>query len=246
VEFIGGLLRGDLGDSVVRDAPVRDVLGARLVPTLSILLYATAIAVALAVPLAMISARYRNRAADHAVRLGTMVTFAMPTFWLGLLGVQLFSLKLHLLPVSGYEGGLIHQLRFVTMPALTVGLYLAPVVLRTLRSSLIGVLDSDYIEAAYARGIPSGRVMRHHALRNAAIPALTVLSINLGFLVSGTVIVENVFDIPGIGTLLVDSILRRDYPVVQALTLLLGLGVVLINLAVDVFYAVIDPRVRYR
>jgi peptide/nickel transport system permease protein len=198
----------------------------------------------LAVPLGIVSALRRDRLADHAVRLVTMVTFAMPSFWLALVLVELLSLRLHLFPVSGYGGGVGDKVRDLTLPALTIGLFLAPMLVRTLRGSMIDVLASDYVEAARARGLSERRVIIRHVLRNASIATLTVLAVNIGFLISGTVVVEVVFDIAGLGTLAVNAIETRDYPTVQAITLVFAVLVVIVNLGTDLLLTVIDPRVR--
>jgi peptide/nickel transport system permease protein len=158
--------------------------------------------------------------------------------------VEIASLRLHLLPVSGYGGGFVQELKDLLLPALTIGLYLAPMLVRTLRGSVIDALGSDYVEAARARGYSQARVVAKHVLRNASMATITVLAVNLGFLVSGTVVVEVVFDIPGLGSLLIGAVQTRDFPLVQALTLFFGALVVMINLLSDVAYALVDPRVR--
>ena len=200
-------------------------------------------ALVIAVPLGIISATRRNRLGDHGIRLLTMVTFAMPTFWLALMLVQLLSLKLDLLPVSGYGEGLVGVLRSLTLPALALSLFLAPMLTRTLRASLIDALHADYVDAARARGFSQVRVVGKHAMRNSLIPLITVLSINVGFLLSFTVVVENVFQIPGLGSLLVQSVLTRDYPIIQSLVLVFGVMVILINLLADLAYSLVDPRI---
>jgi peptide/nickel transport system permease protein len=173
-----------------------------------------------------------------------MVTFAMPAFWVGLILALVFGLKLGWLPTSGYGNGGIDRLRSLTLPALTIGLYLAPILMRSLRSSMIEVLNADFIEAARARGLSTRRIMFKHALRNATIATTTVFGANIGFLLSGAVVVEQVFAIPGLGSLLITSVIARDYPVVQALTVIFGVGVILVNLLTDLSYALADPRVR--
>jgi peptide/nickel transport system permease protein len=218
----------------------------RIAPSLYLLAYATLISVVVALPLSIVSALRRNRLSDQLIRLASMVTFAMPAFWLGLVLVQVFSLRFNIFPVSGYSGSFIGRVRDLTLPALTIGLYLAPMLVRTLRSSMIDVLASDYIEAARARGLSASRVVGRHALRNAAVATLTVLAVNLGFLISGTVIVEVVFSIPGLGSLVVSQVQTRDFPTIQALTLIFGSIVILINFATDVIYALVDPRLRTR
>jgi peptide/nickel transport system permease protein len=244
VDFIGGVFTGDLGYSIQQRTDVGELIGPRIGPSVFLLAYATVIALLVGVPLGILSALRRDRPLDHAIRLLTMVTFAMPSFWLALVLVEIASLRLHWLPVSGYGGSFTDKLRDLLLPGLTIGLYLAPMLVRTLRASVIDALASDYVEAARARGLSELRVVGKHVLRNASIATVTVLAVNLGFLVSGTVVIEVVFDIPGLGSQLVNAVQTRDFPLVQSLTLVFGALVVLINLLADVAYAVIDPRVR--
>jgi peptide/nickel transport system permease protein len=220
------------------------LLAARIPVTFFLLLYSVAVSIFVAVPLAIASALRRNRATDHAIRLFSMVTFAMPSFLLGLLLILVFSLNLHFLPTSGYGEGFVGHLRGLTLPAITVGLYLAPILLRTLRVGIIETLGVEFVEAARARGLSAPRIVLKHVLRNSMVSTLTLLGLNIGFLLSGLVIVENVFALPGLGSELVSSIVGRDYPTIQALTLVFGVAVVAINLLTDVLYAVLDPRVR--
>jgi peptide/nickel transport system permease protein len=234
----------DFGDSIVKQAAVRDVIGDRILPTVYLILTSVFVALVLALPLGILSAAKRNRSADHVVRLVTMITFAMPSFWLGLMLALLISLQLDLLPVSGYGEGAVGILRSLTLPSLTLGLFLAPMLIRTLRASLIEAMQTEYVEAARARGFSGTRVIGKHALRNSLIPLITVLSINVGFLISGTVVVENVFQIPGLGSLLVESVLTRDYPIIQSLVLVFGVMVIVINILSDLAYSLVDPRIR--
>jgi peptide/nickel transport system permease protein len=234
----------DFGESIVKQSSVRAVIGDRILPSIYLILTSVFVALCLAVPLGILSAAKRNRAADHVVRLLTMVTFAMPTFWLGLMLALLISLKLDLLPVSGYGSGVVGVLRSLTLPSIALGLYLAPMLIRTLRASLIESLQTEYVEAARARGFSPARVIGKHALRNSLIPLITVLSNNIGFLLSYTVVVESVFQIPGLGFLLVQSVLTRDYPVIQSLVLVFGVMVIVINLLSDLTYSLVDPRIR--
>jgi peptide/nickel transport system permease protein len=244
VDFLKGIFQGDLGYSIEQHARVSSLMGPRITPTLFLILYSTLVALLVGIPLGILSALHRDRPLDHAIRLGTMVTFAMPSFWLALVLVEIASLRLHLLPVSGYGGGFLHELKDLLLPALTIGLYLAPMLVRTLRGSVIDALASDYVEAARARGFSETRVVAKHVLRNASMATITVLGVNLGFLVSGTVVIEVVFDIPGLGSLLINAVQTRDFPLVQALTLFFGALVVMINLLSDLAYALVDPRVR--
>src|SRR6476469_5492704 len=244
VTFVGHAAHGDLGESIVLRRPVSSVVGERIGPSLFLLGYGTLIGIVLAVPLGIASARWRNRLPDHLTRLLTLVAFAMPPFWLGLILVRKFSLDLGWFPVSGYGTGFLGHVYHLTLPALTIGLFLASMLIRSLRASLIDIFGTEYIEAVRARGASEARVVLKHSLRNALISTITVLTVNLGFLIGGAVIVEKVFDIPGLGQLLVESIFTRDFPVVQGVTLVFGLLVVLLNLLSDVAYAAIDPRVR--
>jgi peptide/nickel transport system permease protein len=243
-DFVSGAVTLDFGDSITQNTAIGPQLGERIPVTLFLLLYSVVISIVVAVPLAIASALRRNRPTDHAIRLFSMVTFAMPSFLLGLLLILIFSLKLGWLPTAGYGDGFVGHLRSLTLPAITVGLYLAPILLRTLRVSIIETLGTEYVEAARARGLSERRVILKHVLRNSLISTLTILGLNIGFLLSGLVIIENVFALPGLGTELVNSILSRDYPTVQALTLVFGVSVVAINLLTDVAYAELDPRVR--
>lgn len=243
--FVGGAAHGDLGESIILRRPVSSVVGERLGPSIFLLLYGTLIGVVLAVPLGIVSALRRNRLPDHAIRLLTLIAFAMPSFWLGLILIRKFSLDLGLFPVSGYGQGFVGHVRSLTLPSLTIGLFLASMLIRSLRSSLVDVFGAEYIEAARARGLSETRVVLKHSLRNSLIATITVLAVNLGWLIGGAVVVEKVFDIPGLGQLLVESIFTRDFPVIQALTLVFGLLVIVINLLSDLSYALIDPRVRY-
>lgn len=242
--FVGGATHGDLGESIILQRPVSGIVSERIGPSMFLLAYATLIGIVLALPLGIVSALRRNRPIDHGIRLLTLIAFAMPSFWLGLLLIRTFSLDLGLFPVSGYGSGFFGHVRALTLPALTVGLFLTSMLVRSLRASLLDVFSEEYVEAARARGLPESRIVLKHSLRNALIATLTVLAVNLGWLIGGAVVIEKVFDIPGLGQLLVDSIFTRDFPILQGLTLVFGLLVIAINLLSDVAYCVIDPRVR--
>jgi peptide/nickel transport system permease protein len=245
VTFVTGAAHGDLGESIILRRPVSDVVGERLGPSIFLLAYGTLIGVVLALPLGIVSALRRNRLPDHAIRLVTLVAFAMPSFWLALILIRKFSLDLGIFPVSGYGQGFFGHVRSLTLPSLTIGLFLASMLVRSLRSSLVDVFGMEYIEAARARGLSETRIVLKHSLRNSLIATITVLGVNLGWLIGGAVVIEKVFDIPGLGQLLVESIFTRDFPVIQALTLVFGLLVIVINLLSDLSYALVDPRVRY-
>jgi peptide/nickel transport system permease protein len=243
--FMDRLGHGDLGQSLFYGVPAAGVILGRLPPTLWLIVYAAVLGVAISVPLAMIAATRKDAARDQIVRAVPLVGLGMPPFWLGFLLITAFAVKFHLFPVSGYGAGFLGHLRAMFLPALTVALALAPVVIRSLRASMLNVLGAEYITTARSKGVPGPRLFLRHVLRNAVIPAVTVLGINIGFLIGNTVIIENVFSVPGIGQLMINSIFERDFPVVQGVTLIFGIMVVLINLLADLGYAALDPRVRF-
>jgi peptide/nickel transport system permease protein len=243
-DFLTGALTLDFGDSIKQNTAIGPIIGERLPVTFFLLLYSVVISILIAVPLAIVSALKRNRALDHLIRLFSTVTFAMPSFLLGLLLILFFSLKLGWLPTAGYGDTFVDHVRSLTLPAITVGLYLAPILLRTLRVGIIETLGTEFVEAARARGLSERRILYKHVLRNSLVSTVTVLGLNIGFLLSGLVIIENVFALPGLGSELVESIFAHDYPEIQALTLVFGVAVVFINLMTDLAYAKLDPRVR--
>lgn len=243
ITFIGQVVRGDLGRSIPLHESATTAIGPRVAPSGFLILYGLVIAVALGVPLAIVAALRPNGVVDHVVRLLTTFAFAMPTFWLGLMLALLFGLELHWLPVSGYGTGPGGVLRSLTLPALTLGLSLTVVVVRTLRTRLLEVFDTEYIEAARSRGLSTTRIVLGHALRNAIMSTIAILSVDIGFLIGGTVVIEAVFRLPGLGTLLLQSVQRRDYALIQAIALIAGAAVVVVGLLADLLQAVLDPRV---
>jgi ABC-type dipeptide/oligopeptide/nickel transport system permease component len=243
-DYMSHSATGQLGDSFVQNTPVGELVSERVAPSAILIGYGLLVSLLIGVPLAILAALRPNGAVDHGVRLVATLSFAMPLFWLGLVLALVFGLELDIFPVSGYQTGVGGILKTLTLPAVTLGLALTVIVVRTLRSSLLEVLQSDYIDAARARGLSERRIVAKHAMRNAVMPTITILSINIGFLIGGTVVLEQVFQIPGLGSLLLESVERRDYEVVQTLVLLAGATVVAVNLAADVLQAAIDPRVR--
>lgn len=242
--FIGGAVRLDFGSSTSQNQAVSEVIRSRWDTSAVLILYSLAIALALSIPTSVVVAVRQGGITDHAVRAVGLALFAMPPFWLGLLLVLGLALQLSLFPVSGYEPGLVGSFNTLTLPALTLGLALAPLFIRTLRASLIESLHAGFVEAAYARGLSRRRVLYRHVLRASAIPLITLVGVTVGALFSGTVIVENVFGISGLGDALVTAVRRRDFALVQGLVVVLGVAVVLVNLATDVAYGFFDPRVR--
>jgi peptide/nickel transport system permease protein len=243
--FMDHLAHGNLGQSVYYRSPVAHLIAQRLPVTLWLAAYATLIAVLISVPLATISALRRNGVVDQGVRATFLVAFAMPPFWVGLVLILLLSLDVHIFPVSGYGSGFFNHVYDLFLPSLTIALGFAAILIRTLRNGILGVLRADYIDTAKAKGLSRRKLLSRHVLRNAMLSAVTVLGVNLSFLIGSTVVIENVFALPGLGQLLASSIFTRDLSVVQGITLVFGILVVTINLLTDVAYAALDPRVSY-
>jgi peptide/nickel transport system permease protein len=243
--FMDRLFHGNLGQSLYYGASVSSLVLSHLPPTLWLLGYAVVLTVLISVPLAVLAASRRDGVRDHVVRAVPLVGLGMPQFWLGFLLIYLFAISLRLFPVSGYGSGFTGHLQSMFLPSLTVALALTPVVIRSLRASMLDVLGADYITTARSKGVSPRRLYLRHGLRNAVIPAVTVLAINVGFLIGATVIIEQIFAIPGIGQLMINSIFQRDFPVVQGVTLVFAVMVVLVNLLADLSYAALDPRVRF-
>jgi peptide/nickel transport system permease protein len=242
--YLGNIVTFSFGESTAFSSNVADLVFNRIGATGILLLYGILFAVVMGVPLAIVAALRQGSWIDNAIRVLTTFTFAMPPFWLGLMLALLLGFELKWFPVSGYETGIAGILRTCTVPALTIGLGLLVIVVRNLRASLVTVLRSEYIEAARARGFSELRVVGRHAMRNSVISTITVLASIFGFLIGLMVLVENVFQIPGAGTLLVQGVAKRDYKLVQTLVFLSGAVVVIIGFATDIAYAWLDPRIR--
>lgn len=236
---LGRLARLDLGDSLYSRRPVSAVVAERLPATVELAVAALAVAAAVALPLGILAARHRGGLADSAAMGVALLGLSIPSFWLGPLLILLFSVVLGWTPVSGREG-----LASLVLPALTLGTGMAAVLARMLRSSLLETLSEDYVRTARAKGLSPAAVLRRHALRNAALPVVTVFGMQAGALFAGAVITETVFAWPGVGSLLVEAIQRRDFPVVQGCVLLISTTYVLVNAGTDLAYAWLDPRVR--
>jgi peptide/nickel transport system permease protein len=243
--FIDRLFHGNLGTSLYYQVPVSSLIGSRLPATLWLLCYAAVIAIVISVPLATLAASRRDAVRDHVVRIVPLLGLGMPPFWFALILQTWLGTKLRLFPVTGYGEGFAGHLHTMFLPSFTIAIALCPVLIRSLRTSMLGVLGAEFVTTARAKGVPSRRLLTRHVLRNAIIPAVTVLGINVGYLVGGTLIVEQVYAVPGLGSLMISSILDRDFPVVQAVALIFGVLVVLVNLFTDVAYASLDPRVRF-
>ena len=245
-KFMGRIVHGNLGDSLFYGVSAGHLVLQRLPVTLWLIFMSAFLAVAIAVPLAAIAATKADRAADHAVRAVPLIGLGFPPFWIGIVLLLIFGLHFgREFPVGGYGSGFLGHLHSMFLPALCVALGLAPILIRSLRASLLEVLESEYVTTARSKGLSEQRIMRKHALRNAIISTVSVLGVNIGYLVGGTLVIEQVFALPGIGQLMINSIFQRDFPVVQAVTLVFAVMVVLVYLFTDVAHALLDPRVRF-
>jgi peptide/nickel transport system permease protein len=241
--FLVNLVQGDFGRSIIYRAPVFGVVAERIMPTLSLILLAVAISAILSAILASVAASRRGGVADQAIRIFSTIGLGLPSFWLGIVFIMLFSLKLGLFPVSGYGDTFLERLHHLILPAATLAVSLVPVITRNLRASLIAESTADYVTAARAKGVPTPVIFFGHVFRNSLLPTISLFGVNIGWMIGGTVVVETVFSVPGLGQLMVSSIFARDYLVVQAVTLVLALGVVATNFLVDLATAILDPRV---
>ena len=238
--FLEHLLRGDLGTSIRSSAPVLQEITGRMPWTILLAFISTAIAAAVGIPAGVIAARWHNKLPDYLVSLVTLFGISMPVYWLGLMLIILFAVQLHWLPAGGNEGP-----ASIILPALTLAAFSVALIARMTRSSMLEVLGQDYLRTARAKGLNEKLVVVRHALKNAFIPVVTVIGLQLGILLSGSVLTETIFGWPGIGQLLVDSIFARDYPVVQGVVLMFAVIFTLLNILVDLTYAYLDPRIRY-
>jgi peptide/nickel transport system permease protein len=244
--FLERLVHGDLGSSLFYSVPAGRLVVERLPVTLWLIGLGTLLSVAIAVPLATIAAARHDRVSDHAIRAVPLVGLGFPQFWIGIMLLLAFALNSgRAFPVGGYGEGFLGHLHSMFLPALTVALAISPILIRSLRASMLEVLESEFVVTARSKGLPERRVLVRHALRNAVISMVSVLGVNIGFLVGGTLIVEQVFALPGLGQLMINSIFQRDFPVVQAVTLAFAVMVVLVYLTTDLIHALLDPRVRF-
>jgi peptide/nickel transport system permease protein len=246
--WIGHVLRGDFGESYFFKQPVIDLILQRMEPTLALGAFALALAVIVAVPMGVLAAFRQGEWVDRLVMGLSVLGFSMPVFVVGYGLMYVFAVALEWLPVQGYarlSEGFGPFLQRLILPGVTLALVYIALVARMTRTSVLEVLDEDYIRTARAKGLSDREVLIHHALRNAAVPVLTVIGIGLAVLIGGAVVTESVFAIPGLGRLTVEAVLSRDFPVIQALILLFAVGYVFVNLLIDVGYALLDPRIRY-
>ncbi len=238
--FLGGLFRGHIGDSFFYRKPVAEVLLERVPATVELTIAALFVALLIAIPIGVVAAVKQYGAFDNLSMLVALLGVSLPNFWLGPLLIWLFSLHLDWFPVGGREG-----LASLVLPAVTLGLGLAAILSRMTRASVLEVLGEDFVRTARAKGLPERTVLFKHVLRNALIPIITLVGLQFGALLSGAVITENVFAWPGLGSLFIEAIQSRDFPVVQGCVLYISFGYVMINLLVDLLYAAVDPRIRY-
>ena len=242
--FLLRILRADFGISLFYGSSATQVILSASGVTLWLIVYAGVLSIAMAVPLAVLAATHKNRFADQVVRAIPLVGMGMPAPWVGIMLILFLGLTLHVFPVGGYGSGFLGHLDALFLPSLTLALGIAPILIRSLRASLIDSLESDYVVTARSKGIPERRVLLRHAVRNAIISSVTILGLEIAWLVSGTIVLEKVFALPGMGALMVDSIYRRDFPVVQGITFVVAVLVIVTNLATDVIHSLLDPRVR--
>jgi peptide/nickel transport system permease protein len=247
-DWLWGLVRGDLGHSIRGNEPVAPIIWQKLPTTLELSLFSLLVAIVIGIPAGVLAALRRNTAIDAGVTVMALSGVSIPNFFLGILLIYVFSIRLAWIPPSGYVEpwvDLQKNLLLMLMPAITLGTALAGAIARFTRNSMLEVLSQDYVRTARAKGLEGRVVVYKHALRNAAIPVVTVIGLQLGGLLGGAVVTEQVFSIPGFGRLLVDSVFNRDFPVLQAVVLISALAVFLINVLTDLLYAAIDPRIRY-
>lgn len=248
VSWFGGVIRGDLGDSIYMRVPVLQALAQRIEPTGMLALAATLVAVTLGLGLGVIAAVRHGTLTDYAVMVVAMLGLSVPTFWLGLLMIMLFAVTLQWLPAAGYAAladGPGRTLLYLVMPAIALGFSQAAIIARMTRASLLDMLGEDFVRTARSKGLAGRRVVLRHALRNAMLPVLTVIGLSVATLAGGVVVTETVFNIPGAGRLVIESVQRRDYPVLQGAVITVAAVYALINLLVDLSYLALDPRVRY-
>ncbi len=244
--FLVRLVQGDFGTSIYYQMPVGDLLNSRMPETLLLAFCSMLLSIVLALPLAVLAVLNRDRFIDQAIRVITLLGFAMPSFWLALLLMLLFGARLRWLPIAGYGDTFGDHLYHLILPSFVVAISIFPLMLRTLRVGLLEVMRQDYIRTARAKGLPGRVVMGTHVLRNALLPTITVVGVNLGYLLGGAVVIESVFALPGVGYLLVNSVYTRDYPAVEASALILALLFVVVNMFTDLAYSFVDPRIRHR
>ena len=244
--FVRDCLTGSFGTSLFHKIPVSQLILERLPYTLGLTLYSTVIALVIALPFAIIAALSRGRTSDVVIRQVFVLMLALPPFWLSFVFIIVFALNLGLFPTGGVGHGFLENIHRLFLPALVVGLSTAALIQQSLRGTLIETMGADFIDTARAKGLTAAQVFRRHILRNSLISTISVIGVRISWVIGGTVVVEKVFSVPGLGSLLIDAILTRDFPVIRGLTVFFALLVVMVNLVTDIAYAMADPRVRLR
>lgn len=246
--YVMNLLSGDLGTSIFSNLPVTTLVKQRLEPSLVLAVSTLVVAISIAIPMGVLAAWKARTIVDRVVMGFSVLGFAVPVFLIGYLLIYFFAIELRWLPVQGYRPlsqGMFQTLRSITLPAIALGMVYTALIARITRASMLEVLSEDYIRTARAKGVATPGVLLRHALKNAAVPIVTVIGIGLTLLISGVVLTETVFNIPGLGRLTVDAILKRDYPIVQGLIIIFAATKVMVNLLIDISYTFLDPRIRY-
>jgi peptide/nickel transport system permease protein len=248
VTWVWGLLHGDLGISIFTNLPVSKLIAQRVEPTIALTISTLVVSVLAAIPMGVLAAWKAGSWIDRVVMVFAVLGFSVPVFVVAYLLIYVFAISTDLLPVQGFvslRDGLLPFLSHIAMPSLALGMIFAALIARMTRASMLDVLAQDYIRTAQAKGLANDKVLIGHALKNAAVPIVTIIGIGLAGLISGVVVTETVFAIPGLGRLTVDAILRRDYPIIQGIILVFSAAYVLVNLLVDLSYTLLDPRIRY-
>ena len=247
-KWISHVARGDLGDSIFSEMPVTKLIGQRLEPTISLAIASIVVAILFAVPIGILAAWKAGTWIDHVVMVFAVLGFSVPVFVIGYILMYVFSIQTHIFPVQGFVSireGFLPFLRTITLPSIALGLIYAALIARITRASLLDVLAQDYVRTAHAKGLSSWVVLFRHALKNASVPIVTIIGVGIALLIGGVVVTESVFNIPGLGRLVVDSVLARDYPVIQGIILMFSGVYLLINLIIDISYSFLDPRINY-
>ncbi|TWP33913.1 ABC transporter permease [Leekyejoonella antrihumi] len=241
--FLSNLAHGNLGESYTYQVPVLTLVWQRAPVTLLLVAYSVVLMLIISIPLSMLAASRPGHVRDHAVRVIPLVGLGMPQFWVGVMLLLVFAVGTGWFPVGGYGDTMMDHLWYLFLPALTLAISISPVIIRSLRASMLNVLESDYVATARSKGAGGRSLFAGHVLRNAIIPAVSIVGVNLGYLVGGTLVIEKVFAIPGLGSMLIESIFARDFPSVQAVALFVAVFVVLVGVLTDVVYTLLDPRV---
>jgi peptide/nickel transport system permease protein len=244
--FLKNIFQGDMGKSLLYKIDVLRLITTRIEPTLFLVLGSVLMALLIAIPLATLAARNKGTWVDNLIRVFTTTGLGMPAFWLGIMLILLFSVQFGWFPVSGYGRDWLDKFHHMVLPCLTIALALSAVLVRNLRASMLMELQADHVTAARARGLSEASVFRRHVLPNSLVPSINLLAVNIGWLISGTVVIESLFAIPGIGQLLVRGIVSRDYMVVQGVAMVLACATVVVNFVADVATVAVDPRVNIR